>query len=487
MKSLAQIISDLDSIISDLNLTSVEVQALKLFLANAIYQNEALGSSIALEGNPLTCVNLNSAIMHAAKNKYKVFRGKNPRMTIVGLAPTQDFSVKKYDTFAEVQGYKFVYAEDYDFVYSVNPALKPINLILTKDTIEGSFDAVNQYSYDIPNSLSEDLMLYDLPDGDPNNRSEILLKDLVNADDDTSAVYQLTISDFEVKLLSIGKFTERGTHYYIGLPLIKEDVHLSELVLAISSVPYFMSMNLEPSSIASEGYSIITSNTELGFSAVTQYTNRGTGYTEYYDFVEDVMEPEKDLDKIFLNSVTQYNTGNSIKTTSDVNDVIAKLTVEYFDKVDCHITNNDTLIVYYTLKNPNNAPNAAWFDKLIGEIQKVYYNDSLIIEAGNFNPAPLFTNWETSPSLVTIEYSSNDKIDSIISELIHQYQSTILGGSFYPYELLFYIQQNMNGNLTMLRPKDDTNTKNFMSKVESLSVGEVRYTIDLTQINIKRI
>lgn len=490
MKSLAQVISELDSVLTDLDLNSVEIQALKLFFANSLYLNEALGTSISLESNPLTCLNRNSAIMHAAANKYKVFRGKNPRATLFGLTPTQDFKVKRYDTFLELEGYKLVYANDEVFTFG---RTDPFDVILTKDVIAGSFDVTNKYSYTITTPLSEDIVLYDVIENS-DEYQVIELKDKINANDDSSTVYQLTISDYGVKLLSLNKFVEHNTHYYKALPLIEENVDLQELLESISSVPYFMSADV---SDGIRWYGIAVTNSELGFYAVTSYTKLGSGSTTYYDYIRNVMEPESDMDKIYLNSITQANTGDSMKSTADLTRVISKLTSDYYNKVYCFIQPlvaphdgiTEELVVYYTLRNESNEPNVAWLNNVINQIGLMYYNSSMDIRAENFHKATAYSNWIYDPKDAIIEYSSDEVIDSVLYSAVESYQSEVLGGTFNSYELLFYIQKTVGSRLTMLRPATDTATCNFMITPVNLTVGDppTIYTVDLSKITIKRL
>lgn len=488
MNTLTQIISDLDQVLVNLNLGSVEIQSLKLFLANSLYKNEALGCSAALESSPLTCVNLNSAIEHAAKRNYKVFRGKNPRITIVGLKPIKEFKVKKYDVFLDIQGYQLVYAQPYEFVDGQDDRIVEINLILTKEVVSSSVRVSNQYSMQLPGPCSEDFYLYEIVDG---NEVEIQTKSRIVANASTSQVYQTTITDYGIELLSLDKFETATTIYSKVLPLIEdEDVNLEELMNSISSIPNFDTQNLPAvgdSSLLSLGYTSILANrfgipvpfnidSGMLFYGVTKQITTDATVREF-EYLPTVNLPESNLDKIYLNSIINENTGDSVKSTDDLQEILIPLTAEYYSTISVDLDNN-VLTLYYILKDPTNIPTAAWMKSIVNSIKQMFYNEDITI-SDTFVQA-------TKKVIGTgcrLEYKALNSMETQIRSSIEEFCNGIIGGTFYPYEMLFYLQKKLNANLNYLAPGTTMTDQSWWNTPTVLSEDE---TPDLSQLLIVR-
>lgn len=424
MKSLSNIITELDSVISSIGINSTEVQALKLLLANSIYINESEANSLVLESTPITCLHLNSAIMHAASKGYSVFRGKNPRCLVYGLTPKRSLEVHKYDTFLDIQGYKLVYGDDYLFTPSVSiTESNPIKLILTKKVESGSFNAIGSYSITIGNNVSEDLYLYTIDS--ENLRINWELNKIINAYSDTNnSIYQVTVADYAVKLLSINAFIDGVTFLYRYLPLLDSDATSIDVIIgAINKIPDF---NLIGNSIKTD----IKSNPTI--------------------FYEPWNPKASNLDKIYLDSLHFIQTNNVIKSTSDLQYIVDSLSNQIFAGTKVRFNTSDVpfvVTIYYNLKPDLNEYTVTdeRLNDLADKIRDSYYTEGIEIDHTSFiksTPIDDIAKW--NPSELTIKYKSEKDLGTDIRKKLRDMELTYLGGEFNPSEIPYKLQLELN-------------------------------------------
>lgn len=394
MRTLTDFTNELDLSISKLGINSLEVQSLKILLADSLYLNESEGTSIVLESNPATCLLLNSSIMHACGKGYSVFRGLNPRVSLMGLTCTTSRSVKKYDEFLSIQGYKLIYARDYDFVIN---NVYTIDLILARDVESGYFKSNNRLAYNIAQKdISEDFYLYSVNNlgSSPIDIIDHIPNSLGNLD-----VIGLTISDYGIKLLSLGRFNNDQTFYYKFVPYLTETVDLTELINSINRIPYF-------------------SFTKLSIDESED------SFTQIQGVARD-----EDKDGIYIKSIRDQS--GIVKSTTSLDGIVEGYLSAYITMCKSQFSVDGNLVslvkVYYQLKDSDVGIPTQLLKDLVSYIKVTYFNPDMGIGIDSFEQAHPLVN--TGKKIKITYKASRDHYADIVKAL-KSLQSSYIGGEF---------------------------------------------------------
>lgn len=411
MKTLDEIKNYLANALNQLNLASPELDALSAFLANGIYLDQSLATSIVTESNPATCVLLNSAIKHALSKMYSVFRGKNFKVRVVdGIRPNKSFKAYKYDTFAELNGYKLVYAKEYDFHVGEDiTATKTsgIDLILCKEVRTGAFLGQGSYKFNILESdISEDIAIYkpnsavttDTSSSFDSNYEQTIYSDIDEMTHDEviktdnqmhgkDKILVITDVDFSVTLFNSNKFNDDTYYYYRYLPYLSiEDMSnlmsdinenldsLDKVKALLKKFKYFENFD-------------ITGDELVIYEGESEYDISGAKSQSSLP-----LDRESNIDNIFWLSSVKFTGNDMIRSTNDVLDKFkTTFNGRYENAVAYEESDNDTgyvkkIIIYYIPK-VNGAPiTTSDIDRFKSSINKMQYNSLVEIEISESTP-----------------------------------------------------------------------------------------------------
>ena len=474
MKTLTEINNYLVNALKQLNLASPELDALSAFIANGIYLDQSLATSIVTESNPATCILLNSAIKHALGKMYSVYRGKNLIVRVAsGLTPTTTFTAYKYDTFSEMNGYKLVYANQYSFTkgISVDPDKRPsgIDLILCKEVKTGAFLGQSSYKFNLLESnVSEDLTVYKpgTATGSVDKNSfdvdfqQRLYRDLDemtydeaikanNSDEDIDRILAITDTDYSVTLFNSQRFKKDTYYYYRFLPYLSmadmsniiSDINQDRIGLEVvkdllGKFKFFNNFDISENELMlyGEGHS---------GSGHTTWT------TDAHLYSALPTDRQSNIDDIFWLSSVKFTSNNMIKST---NDVLNKFKTTFDGRYENVVAAEETdgqsgfvkkITLYYIPKNYDLTESEISYFK--DSIRKMQYNSQVEIEVEGAQKSSYdsdLTTWGALYLLIDSDIDVTSEVDAIIKDASNK---TLTGDitieTYKPMELINSIQK----------------------------------------------
>lgn len=379
MKTKQEIFNELQQIAKDLNIEGTSLDILLELLSNAVSMaNISIGSTVR-EANPLTCIDVNSAIVHASSRISSVYRGENQKF-IIEVTPILSFRVNKFDELLTVSGYTLYYNDDYIFTSNRSATIEVSvgKTILTEELLPSD----NIYLQTYQNiDYSETIALYS-PDtkytlvDTPQNLSE-------------NTFIPITYVDYGLRFWAKDFINKSNRYYVTGLEYLEGD---NLEVSSITSIPNFNIINI--SQVSSRPR---ISNTTLIFlmSQIESKSNK-------------ILRSSRDL--VYL--VKDYFNGKILSFYYIVDNFTKTINVFYVLQPNQYITELD-------IANFNNWISSAY---LIPQVFKFFLANQIYIE-----------------TTLEIRYDDTHQFGSI--ERLLSSESSIVGRNFSIFQLLTNISK----------------------------------------------
>ena len=397
MDGLITIKNKLTEIANKLNIESAEVTTIIDLLANAIYLDELNCTNVVLEGNCTTATKMNSVIIHALDRMYHVGRGSN-RSFKMKVKPLITYSVKKFDVCFEYDGFKWVFAEDYNFNNGVEIIIK---LILATDILRiSSTTSSGDYCVRFVNAndVSEDVILI-------RNQDDKILTwtdniNYYNANSNNDADYLLlTDVDYSVIVYSDeAVFSSIGDYSVKYLKYIDED---SDVTTNSKATEYITEM-LEEVTINNLAHKI------------------GDGESVKDLKVYDKIYRDSDPSKLVSRLQVYYDSNFTIRSTADIQNVVAAAMPDRVVSTNSVIGDDKILHVYYLCEEFGDELSNAEIAEVKSKV-KFAYNvglDDLDLERAT-------QKISTSRQINFIIKVTNESVKLAIDEVANEYSHRI--------------------------------------------------------------